>query len=416
MVKVCNAIMGAGKTEAAINYMNSNSDYKFIFITPYLDEAKRIKDGCPTLHFVEPSKKLKEFNFSKSKHTAILIKDGHNISTTHEAFKYYTAEMLSDIKKQGYHLIIDENISVLEELTVNGDDLRLLVEAGYLNYDDGFLTKTDKEYKGNLFKDMWKMLDIRELVSFEDKSTKLNLFYWTLPPDLITSFDEVIVLTYLFRGQGLYYFFKLYNIDYEYVGVTRRNGQYEFCPPPGYTPEYVQNIREHLIVLDNNKLNSIGDDKYALSMAWFNKSENEGDVRRLKNNMYNYFRNINGGISADKRMWATYNNQEDILKGKGYTEGFVTFNLRATNQYRDRTCLVYLTNIFMNVGEKIFYKSHGLEVDEDLYALSTMVQWIWRSAIRDGKPVYLYIPSKRMRAILNNWLDSLDGGGVRIDK
>lgn len=406
MVKVCNAIMGAGKTEAAINHMNTNADCKFIFITPYLDEAKRIKDSCPALNFVEPNNKLKEFGFSKSKHTAALVKNGRNISTTHEAFKYYTAEMLEDIKRWGYHLIIDESINILEELSVDSNDINLLIESGYLKNEDGFLTKTEKKYTGKMFGNMWRMLDVRELISFEDKSINTHLFYWTLPPNLITSFNEVIVLTYLFRGQGLYYFFKLYDIEYNYIGVNRRGGKFEFCSPPGYMPEYVQNIRSHLIILDNEKLNAIGDDRYALSMSWFKK--NKTDIKQLKNNTYNYFRNINSNIPSDKRMWATYNAQEDIMKGKGYTKGFVTFNLRATNQYRNRTCLVYLTNIFMNVGEKLFYESHGLEVDEDLYALSTMVQWIWRSAIRDGQPIYLYIPSKRMRTILTDWLDSLD--------
>lgn len=65
----------------------------------------------------------------------------------------------------------------------------------------------------------------------------------------------------------------------------------------------------------------------------------------------------------------------------------------------------------MNVNEKKFYQMHGVEVDEDMYALSIMVQWIWRSAIRDGNEVYLYIPSSRMRSLLISWIDSLSGKG-----
>ena len=43
-VKVCDAIMGTGKTEAAITYMNEHRGKKFIYITPYLGESNRIKD------------------------------------------------------------------------------------------------------------------------------------------------------------------------------------------------------------------------------------------------------------------------------------------------------------------------------------------------------------------------------------
>ena len=72
---------------------------------------------------------------------------------------------------------------------------------------------------------------------------------------------------------------------------------------------------------------------------------------------------------------------------------------------------MYVANLFMNVNEKKFYNLHGIEVDEDMYALSIMVQWIWRSAIRDGNEVYLYIPSRRMRELLIGWIDSVSKGG-----
>jgi hypothetical protein len=39
-----------------------------------------------------------------------------------------------------------------------------------------------------------------------------------------------------------------------------------------------------------------------------------------------------------------------------------------------------------------------------------MIQWIWRSAIRDGEEVYLYIPSKRMRTLLTDWMDNISKG------
>lgn len=34
-----------------------------------------------------------------------------------------------------------------------------------------------------------------------------------------------------------------------------------------------------------------------------------------------------------------------------------------------------------------------------------MVQFIWRSRIREGKEISLYIPSKRMRELLKEWLN-----------
>ena len=44
------------------------------------------------------------------------------------------------------------------------------------------------------------------------------------------------------------------------------------------------------------------------------------------------------------------------------------------------------------------------KVFKDLYALSEMVQWIWRTRVRRGDSVHVYIPSKRMRGLLQAWL------------
>ena len=46
-----------------------------------------------------------------------------------------------------------------------------------------------------------------------------------------------------------------------------------------------------------------------------------------------------------------------------------------------------------------------LEVDEDGYAISEMLQFLWRSGIRDGKRITVYIPSRRMRNLLINWIE-----------
>ena len=73
MVRVCDAIMGSGKTSATIGYINAHPEKKFLYITPYLPEAERIKNNCPQADFVEPSDRIPEFLFSKAMHTLGLI-------------------------------------------------------------------------------------------------------------------------------------------------------------------------------------------------------------------------------------------------------------------------------------------------------------------------------------------------------
>ena len=71
----------------------------------------------------------------------------------------------------------------------------------------------------------------------------------------------------------------------------------------------------------------------------------------------------------------------------------------------DRNCVAYLVNKYWNPFVKSFFTSKGIAVDEDAYALSEMLQFIWRSAIRDGKPINWYVPSSRMRHLLEKWIE-----------
>lgn len=409
MIQVCDAIMGTGKSSAAITFMNEHKDEKFIYITPYLDEAERIKHGCQSMRFVSPSEKLEKYHFKKSEHTAALIKQGRNITTTHQAFKRYTEEMLNDIREKGYRLLIDENLDILEKYDIHQDDVQLAVDAGLIALEGDTYKIIRHDYNGVMLREMMKFLEVRDLIRMEDGGLE-KLFYWVLPPELLTAFKDVIIMTYLFKGQSLHHMLEIYNLQYQYIGIEKIDDRhYRFCDYPGYTPEYVSHIRDMIHIVDNEKMNSIGDDIYALSMSWFDKSNS--DIDQLKNNISNCMKNLWGDKPANKKLWGTYNSRQGMIQGKGYTKSFLTFNARATNAYKDRDCLVYIANLFMNVSDKRFYTSHGVAVDEDMYALSIMVQWIWRSAIRDGEEISIYIPSKRMRHLLIDWMNKVSKEG-----
>lgn len=411
MVKVCDSIMGAGKSSAAITYINEHPGEKFIYITPYLDEAARIKKGCPDARFIEPSDKLKQYQFKKYLHTAALIADGHNIATTHQAFKSYTPDMLDDIRTQGYTLIIDENVDVLENYDIPADDLQLAIDAGYIKEENGTYSIVNHDYHGKALHDLFWMLRSRELIRVDDKSQ--TLFYWVLPPELILSFKDVYILTYLFEGQSIHHFLEIYDIPYEFVNIAHDSeGAFRFCDGDGYMPEYVTHLKDMIHVMDNPKLNAIGEDTYALSMTWF--ESNPAGVEQLRKNIMNYYKNIWGDVDVDKRMWGAYKSAFQKLRGKGYWNSFLPFNAKATNDYKNRSHLVYPVNIFMNVGDKTFYQKHGIEVDEDMYALSVMVQWVWRSCIREGHEIYIYVPSRRMRELLLQWIDSFSKEGSSV--
>jgi hypothetical protein len=66
-----------------------------------------------------------------------------------------------------------------------------------------------------------------------------------------------------------------------------------------------------------------------------------------------------------------------------------------------------------NVGK--FFAAKDIHVNEDEFALAEMLQWIWRSCIRDDQPIELYIPSRRMRELLQGWIESTSKGDTNND-
>lgn len=122
----------------------------------------------------------------------------------------------------------------------------------------------------------------------------------------------------------------------------------------------------------------------------------------VKKNAYNYFRNI-AKTNSSENMFTAFKPFKKYVSGIGYTKGYVPCNAKGTNDYRDKKSLAYLVNLYPHPDLVNFFESYGVQINQDLYSLSELLQCIWRSAIRDGIQINLYIPSMRMRELLGRW-------------
>lgn len=416
-IKVCDAIMGSGKSSAAISYMNARPDQKFIYITPYLEEAVRIRESCPSLHFKEPSNKIPEFDFRKYKHTVELIKAGENITSTHNMFLRYSDDMIDMIREQEYTLIIDEAVEVLRPSSITRSDMMLLESAGWVTKDGDIIKLLPSfEYEYGLASEIVALSKGNRLIDMPDTKKGNFYYYWLFSKDILTAFKDVFVLTYLFSAQTMKYYFDMTGIDYQTIGIHRDESGYHFNDTPEYIPAYTQNLSEKIHIFENDKMNAVGNDQHALSFTWFKKSTDtvKKNKEMLKKNVYNFFINYHRDKPSKTRLWATYKTGEALLRSKGYFYSDIAFNAKATNNYRDKQVLAYCVNIFMQPNEKNYLLHNGVEIQEDRYALSVMIQWIWRSAIRDGKEIWIYIPSKRMRTLLQDWIKETENNYIHI--
>jgi hypothetical protein len=95
-------------------------------------------------------------------------------------------------------------------------------------------------------------------------------------------------------------------------------------------------------------------------------------------------------------------------------------NMKASDDYKHKRTLAYLLDRRQIPVIVNYYKERGIEFRDDLFSLQELVQWIWRSSIRQAQPlpINLYIPSERMRTILVNWIKHSDAAivqGTRLD-
>ena len=78
------------------------------------------------------------------------------------------------------------------------------------------------------------------------------------------------------------------------------------------------------------------------------------------------------------------------------------------NCYGDRAALAYCVNIYADPNMLNYLKHIGVSFNEEKYAVAQMVQWVWRSRIRNGQEIWIYIPSRRMRELFIRWMENAE--------
>lgn len=156
-------------------------------------------------------------------------------------------------------------------------------------------------------------------------------------------------------------------------------------------------------IIDHEKLNEIGRDKYAITQKWFNDHRYDGLVDQLRRSIMNFFRNLTpdgNSNSTHNNLWTTYEEFREEIKGKGFGRAFTYLSNEEEKDYSDRTYLAYIANNFYPATMQ-----NNFEVTEDQYALTELLQFMFKSALSKGKEIWIYIPSKRIRKLLKDWIE-----------
>ena len=404
-ILVADAIMGSGKTSAAINYMEDNYErFRFLFVTPYLEETGRIQMACPNCQFKKPAKYGTKSNGLKH-----LLRRGENIAATHELFLRLDDEGIQIIREQQYVLIIDEEMQVVEQFHITRQDIGIMVDMGLmLLRDDGTIAWTEDGWYSGYYGKVKKAAQESNLIWVKDEDGACAGLYRAVSTKFFDAFRKVVVLTYLFEGTVMKAYFELYGYSVRSIGVRKNLNRYEFFD--GTTEANLENLASKITIWIDPAC-SVGRRKGSLSYKWYSgKKKDDKMIVGLKKSMMRFMRSETGRRPhSSEILWTTYNGSRAKLTGPGYAKGFESHNCKATNKHRGRNKIAYMVNKFLNPGLNLFFLSHGIEVDQERYALASMLQFIWRSAIRDGNQITLYIPSDRMRWIFEEWLVEVSG-------
>lgn len=427
-VIVYDELPGTGKSWRMIDKINNaDKDRRFIVVTPFLKECHRYagtipdedsgdkqlprKDdqgniiynstGCSASgrRFEHPVSGYK----TKVEHIAKLVHEGRDIVTTHAALKLFTPETVKDVKDAGYTLVIDEELECIRPHPCKMHRRKMLLGSNVIYEDELGLLRWNEDYPIDDIKDLdssgfsWDMqikalCDNGSLVLIADEKGNRDLFMWEYPIEFIKAFDSVEVLTYLFKGSMFEKYLDFYGIQHE----TRLGIQMQ------------PNIFDLINIIDNPKMNRIGDRESAFSVSDQKRyAKDSATAVTVKANLGNYFRNSTYGKSnTEDRLWTCLGEAFSTFKGAGYTKCHIAHNTKAVNDYMETSQLAYIYNSYIHPEPYKYLLDRGLEFapDQNRYPLSELLQWIYRSRLRKDEPINLYIPSSRMRGLLQDWM------------
>ena len=391
VVRVVDAPCGTGKTTTAINEIN-NSNTPIVFCTPFLSEVTRIGAECKRVTAIDENiNGINKIDIVKD-----LLREGKSVAITHELFKLFDNECYESIQDHGYNLYLDEVVTSVTNFGLKTADIQHLLKVGAIDMlDTREVVWLEPTYDG-VFNSLKKAVYSGD-VYITDISDKKQLLVWELSICKFIFFKNVTILTYLFEGSELSCFFKINKVPYTLYSMK----DHKVVPYNKYL-ENRQNLKQLINIYEGKANNNF---KGTLSATYYSNDKNKSDIAQVKKNADSYFKNTVKSNSSNS-MWSCYKSNIKSLRGTRCTsKNYIPFNCRATNIYRDKVNLAYLINVFCEPDILQYFDSYNVTLNQDLYAVSTLIQWICRSAVRDNKPVNLYLPSVRMRELLEKFFN-----------
>jgi len=425
VIHCIDAIMGRGKTTFLLDHIKSVNDRerharweaagdapaptKWMIVVPLLSEVDRFKAALLDLDLFDPQ----PIEGRKLHHLKTLVSAGRNIVCTHHLFSLLDAAIYADLKAQNYVLVIDEVLDAVDVFTgLSRDDRAMLFDKGHVSVDPAtkrLIWNHNIPYRGK-HEDIRGLCDTGSLVMVNE-----TVLLWEFPSHFLHCFKEIWLATYQLFGSPFY----------SYLIAEGFHLNMKTVSPGGVLVDWLEGsdeahlkarLRELIKLHEEPKANAIGEQKPGqnpLSASWF-KRQPDSVLAKLSASTKHFFKEV-AQTPAHLNGWTVWKDFRNRVKGERFSRnsstpdksyGFIPSNAKASNDWRRVESVAYLCNAFYHPTIRAYFEDRGVPVYEDLFALNQMLQWMWRSAIREGKPIHAFVPSERMRGLLKRWLNA----------
>ena len=400
-IKIIDKPCGSGKTTTMINGFNNND--KYLVIVPLLSEVERVIKQSEEVPFVQPHANDNEAGtkFASLEEQLLL---GCNIVSTHRMY-----ENLVPVAKAGllddYHIIIDEVPDIVHPIASKSSTSieEFYVASGYMEVDED----------SGLIKPTQKWIERHDQVS-DTLSSKIltaamsgclylqdnKMFIWALPSTILQAGRSLTVLTY--KSEGSMFLSYLRKLQLPYAVEVDKDAEGEF----------LRQASELITLRDIPKLNrhklSYTGQQQGQKLAKY-VSELNIALKNLKERKLQGVAVKDILITCKKDAWieASRDNKTKagvFAKNSRLSKAtWVANTTRGTNDYANCSHLIYLYDQHPNQYLTRWLGDSSREF-ADQYALTELVQWVWRSRIRKGEPITLYLPCPRMKKLFEEWL------------
>lgn len=411
VVEVLDALMGSGKTHAIIEYMSKHQDKPWLYISPMLEEVdSRVPDRAEELNF-EFFVPIQSEVMTKSESCLKALQQGMNVCCTHNLMYKFTKQHLEAIKEHGYNVVSDEELNLINGYNLKKSDVDFLISNNLLDVDEEsgqvvFLDETmslDAKYG-----DVKARADLGMLYAAK-RSSKFMVVQ--LSPKIIDCSERFILLTYNYKDSLMQTFLDMHKYQYKKFDEVKL-----FKTDEEIKKDLIERI-EFVETPSTKKIQS----KYSLSKSWWVAATKEQrlEVSRavrsvlrdsgLKRELM-FYTAPKDYVTASKGFETRYIGAEPQTDKQGntleHTRTFIACNARSTNKYADKQLAVQAYNLFPNQSVKAFLQGQGYVVQDDVFALNMMLQWLFRGCIRNKGDVKLRVAflSKRMSILFKEWL------------